>query len=61
LGSGAKPQPTMILVLFEHLETLGLYFHDNYYISNVFTEIIGMAPRRPPTFRIGMATAIPAR
>jgi len=36
----------MILVLFEHLETLllGLYFHDNYYISNVFTEIIGMAP-----------------
>jgi len=36
----------MILVLFEHLETLllGLYFHDNYYMSNVFTEIIGMAP-----------------
>ena len=42
----------MILVLFEHLETLllGLYFHDNYYISNtlnilnIFTEIIGMAP-----------------
>jgi len=33
-------------VLFEHLETLllGLYFHDNYYISNIFTEIIGMAP-----------------
>jgi len=21
-----------------------LYFYDNYYISNVFTEIIGMAP-----------------
>ena len=21
-----------------------MYFHDNYYISNIFTEIIGMAP-----------------
>ena len=49
----------MILVLFEHLETLllGLYFHDQMSICrylhfeinilnilNIFTEIIGMAP-----------------
>ena len=36
MGSGAKPQRTTILVLFEHLERLflALYFRDNYYISH---------------------------
>jgi len=54
-------------VLFEHLETLllGLYFHDNYYISNVYLQVSSAVKllvwRRPSTFRIGMATAIPAR
>ena len=37
MGSGAKPQRTTILVLFEHLERLflALYFRDNYYISQI--------------------------